>query len=58
MMVADTLQRRCKSFKDVNGFMSRSSTIASATVSPSESIAKNGGNSAPSLMLNRRAPEC
>ena len=43
MMVADTLQRRCKSFKDVNGFVSRSSTIASATVSPSESIAKNGG---------------
>lgn len=40
MMVLDTLQRRCKSFRDVNGRSSRSATIASATVSPKESIAK------------------
>ena len=58
MMVLDTLQRRCKSFRDVNGRSSRSATIASATVSPKESIAKNGGNKAPSLMLKRLASEC
>ena len=44
MMVFDTLQRRCKSFRDVNGRSFLSSTIASATVSPKESIDKNGGN--------------
>ncbi len=55
MMVADTLQRRCKSFRDVNGRSSRSATIASATVSPKDSIARNGGNKAPSLILKRLA---